>query len=123
MPADRIDESCSTQGQNLAARMIQMVRLRKTDPHAALLVDVLGIKIADAQDESISNRLRILRQLNAALLVMREWGRNGNWLYDVNRHLNIKAAWNAELTALSGRLWTMDDEQIVAAQAVLNQAA
>ena len=104
------------------AHMIAIVRLRKADPHAALLVEVLGIKIEDAQDQSIEARLRILRQINAALLVTREWGRSKNWLYDVNRHLNIKKAWEVELTALGERLWTLDDRQIVEAQKALNEA-
>jgi hypothetical protein len=106
-----------------AARMIEMARLRRADPHTALIVETLGISIADAQDQSIWNRLFILRSIDAAFAVMRKWKAEGSWLYDVNRWHNLDKLWKDELTALSERLWTLAPEEVAGTQAFLKEAA
>ncbi len=103
-------------------RVAELEKLRRTDPHAALLAGTLAIKIEDALDQSIGNRLGILRKLNAALDVERERGKSRSWLYDVNRHVNIALLWEHELVTLSGRLWTLDDQQIGEVKAFLDEA-
>jgi len=65
------------------------------------LAQLLGIRVDEAADLSLSARLRIIARLKAARRVEIARGRSGSWLYDVNRHLNLCAALRQEYEALA----------------------
>jgi hypothetical protein len=64
------------------------------------LAHLLGIQESAAADLSLSGRLKTIAKLKAARRVEIARGRNGSWLYDVNRHLNLCAALRREYEAL-----------------------
>ncbi len=65
------------------------------------LMQLLGIREAEAGDRTLSGRLKIIGKLKAARRVEIARGRAGSWLYDVNRHLNLCAALRQEYDALA----------------------
>lgn len=71
------------------------------DERCKELAALLGIGEAEAQDPSLSGRLKIVAKLKAARRVEIARGRAGSWLYDVNRHLNLCAALRQEYEALA----------------------
>jgi hypothetical protein len=54
----------------------------------------------DIADESPEGRMRILLRLARALRSERVRARGGHWTYDVNRHLGLMQAYEAESRAL-----------------------
>ncbi len=64
------------------------------------LMQLLGIREAEARDGTLSGRLKIIGKLKAARRVEIARGRAGSWLYDVNRHLNLCATLRQEYDAL-----------------------
>ncbi|MGO9171985.1 MAG: hypothetical protein ACLP7P_08485 [Rhodomicrobium sp.] len=68
------------------------------------LAPLLGIPDAEAADYSLKGRLNIILTLHAAKRVEVKRGRDGVWLYDVNRHLNLSAALTEEIEQLTAWL-------------------
>ncbi|MGB8871700.1 MAG: hypothetical protein WCC96_20985, partial [Rhodomicrobium sp.] len=65
------------------------------------LMQLLGIREAEAADRTLSGRLKIIGKLKAARRVEIARGRAGSWLYDVNRHLNLCATLRQQYDALA----------------------
>ena len=72
-----------------------------SDRRCKELMQLLGIRQAEARDTTLSGRLKIIAKLKAARRVEIARGRTGSWLYDVNRHLNLCAALRQEYDALA----------------------
>ena len=68
------------------------------------LSQLLGIKEAEAGDESVAGRLVLIAKLKAARRAEIKRGQANSWIYDVNRHLNLCAALRAEYEALTDHL-------------------
>lgn len=64
------------------------------DRHLARLIPVTPEMIADAGPET---RHAILVKLQRALRAERNRGKSGHWSYDLNRHIALKQAYDAEL--------------------------
>jgi len=73
------------------------------------LAGLLGITPEEAGNRDIEVRLEIMRKLLAALIAERQRGKAmrdgtaGGWLYDINRHINLAAALDAEMAAINLR--------------------
>ncbi len=72
-----------------------------SDRQCKELMQLLGIREAEAGDRTLSGRLKIIGKLKAARRVEIARGRAGSWLYDVNRHLNLCAVLRQEYDALA----------------------
>ncbi|MGB8869076.1 MAG: hypothetical protein WCC96_07520, partial [Rhodomicrobium sp.] len=75
------------------------------------LMQLLGIREAEAADRTLSGRLKIIGKLKAARRVEIARGRAGSWLYDVNRHLNLCATLRQQYDALAAYFAGNADEQ------------
>jgi hypothetical protein len=57
----------------------------------------------EIEDESLAGRMRLVFRLARALRSERARARAGHWTYDLNRHLGLKQAFEAETRALPRR--------------------
>lgn len=55
----------------------------------------------ELEDLSRQGRLRVLVKLRTALRTERRRARSGHWSYDLNRHLGLLSAYQAELAGLA----------------------
>lgn len=69
-------------------------------PRARLSI-LLPVAETDLADLSAEGRRTIVRRLERALRAERRRGRAGHWTYDLNRHLALKRALEAERAALA----------------------
>jgi hypothetical protein len=63
---------------------------------------LLALWPSEVDDTSNEARLAIIRKLRRALVLERRRGRSGTWLYNLNRHLALRDALQAEIAGLSG---------------------
>jgi hypothetical protein len=65
------------------------------------LSSYIGVPLDEASSPTLDGRIAIIKKLCAAKETEVERGRNGHWLYDMNRHLNLCASLSLEYEALS----------------------
>jgi hypothetical protein len=83
------------------ATRIMIADLRKTNPHAAMLIELLGIARLKALSQDFDTRLEFVTKLRLALKNERARGKSGSFYYDVNRHINLIVALRNELAGLA----------------------
>lgn len=67
------------------------------------LARILPVGPDEIADESIAARRKILARLARALRAERNRGRAGHWTYDLNRHIALRQAYEAERRDLGAR--------------------
>lgn len=104
-----MEQKTSTEGKNRRGRIrawraVEAVRTAGADGYerARHLPRLIPVGPDDVADESPAARMRILLRLARALRSERVRARSGHWTYDVNRHLGLMQAYEAEARALGG---------------------
>jgi hypothetical protein len=84
--------------ESLAAVLATGVEAYDRDRHLPRLIPIGPAELADQRPEA---RRAVLARLARALRAERNRGRAGHWTYDLNRHIGLKQAYEAERRLLS----------------------
>jgi hypothetical protein len=87
------------------------------------LAKLLGIDIETASNGAIDNRLALMQRVLAALQVERARGKNGSWLYDINRHINLAKTLDDFLAEINRRAHELSPEGLTTALDIVDRIA
>lgn len=102
MDADKTDQSRQQHRRIRAWRAVDAVTRSGAEAYerGRHLPRLIPVGPEDVVDASPAARMRILLRLARALRSERQRARGGHWTYDLNRHLGLMQAYEAEARAL-----------------------